>query len=150
MKTLLSISFTLFFSSYAFANSGLINVASPYSVKQTADRLEAVLKAKGMKIFARIDHHQGAENNGLELRPTQLLIFGNPKLGTPLMQCAQSAAIDLPQKALIWKDAKGKVQISYNDPVYLKNRHQVQDCDSIINKMSKGLKKLTAKAVEAN
>ena len=94
----------------------MINVKSVHSVAQTADRLEKVLEAKGMTLFTRIDHAAGAAKVGEELRPTELLIFGNPKVGTPLMQCSQTVAIDLPQKALIWEDNEGSVWFSYNDP----------------------------------
>ncbi|MBT8369300.1 MAG: DUF302 domain-containing protein [Deltaproteobacteria bacterium] len=118
-----------------YAESGLISVKSPHDVKTTADRLESTLKQKGMNVFIRINHAQGAQKVGMELRPTELIIFGNPKVGTPLMQCAQSVAIDLPQKALIWQDEKGQVWLSYNNPNYLVERHEISGCDAVVKKI---------------
>ena len=103
--------------------TGLITVASARSVKDTIDRLEADVKAKGMTVFARIDHAAGAKDAGLALRPTELLIFGSAKAGTPLMQSNQTIGIDLPLKMLAWEDAGGKVWLSYNDPGWLAARH---------------------------
>ena len=102
---------------------GFISKPSPYSVPETIQRLCALLKSKGVAIFALVDHSGEAEKAGLKMRPTQLLIFGNPKGGTPLMLAAPSTAIDLPLKALIWEDADGKVWLSYNSPDYLQQRH---------------------------
>jgi uncharacterized protein (DUF302 family) len=129
----------LFITSSAYAGSGIITVKSSHDVKTTADRLESTLKQKGMNVFNRINHAQGAQKVGKELRPTELIIFGNPKVGTPLMQCAQSVGIDLPQKALIWQDAQGQVWLSYNDPNYLVERHQIAGCDEVIKKVTKAL-----------
>ncbi len=126
-------------SRLASAADGLISVASSHSVKDTADRLENVLKKKGMKVFLRIDHAAGAASVGRQLRPTELIVFGNPKVGAPLMQCAQSVAIDLPQKALIRKDENGKVWLSYNDPAYLQQRHHIQGCEQVLSKVSGAL-----------
>jgi len=98
-----------------------------------------VLRSKGFTIFARVDHSAGATSAGLELRPTQLLIFGNPKAGTPLMKCSQSIAIDLPQKMLAWEAEDGKVYLGYNDPSYLKERHNTEGCDEVIAKVSGAL-----------
>jgi uncharacterized protein (DUF302 family) len=100
---------------------------SPYSVQQTLDRLEVVLKERGVKVFARIDHAGEARNAGLELQPTQLLIFGNPRSGTPLMNAHPTLAIDLPMKALAWQDTKGKVWIAFNSADYMKERHDLTD-----------------------
>ncbi len=130
---------TLFVSTSVFAADGLIMVKSAHDVKTTADRLEAKLKEKGMNVFARVDHAAGAEKAGMELQPTELVIFGNPKVGTPLMQCAQSVAIDLPQKALIWKDASGDIWLAYNDPQYLKGRHTIEGCDEVLGKVAGAL-----------
>ena len=105
------------------AENGIVSTASNHSVPETLDRLESIAKAKGITIFARIDFSGDAARNGLEMRPTQLLIFGNPKAGTPLMVAAPSAALDLPLKALAWEDASGKVWISYNAPEYIGARH---------------------------
>ena len=129
----------LLLTTSVYADSGFISVKSAHDVKTTADRLEGMLKQKGMIVFTRINHAQGAQKIGQELRPTELIIFGNPKVGTPLMQCAQSVAIDLPQKALIWQDAQGQVWLSYNDPNYLVERHQITGCGDVIKKVAKAL-----------
>ena len=111
----------------AFADSGLIKVQSNHDVSTTADNLEQALKSKGMNVFARINHAEGAKKAEMELRPTELVIFGNPKVGTPLMQCQQTVAIDLPQKALIFEDDEGNVWLTYNDPAYLNQRHGLSE-----------------------
>jgi uncharacterized protein (DUF302 family) len=105
------------------AAGGLTTVRSSYGPKDTMNRLEADIKAKGMTVFARIDHAAGAAEVGLSLRPTELLIFGNAKGGTPLMQSIQTIGIDLPLKALVWQDASGDTWLSYNDPGWLAKRH---------------------------
>jgi uncharacterized protein (DUF302 family) len=105
--------------------TGIIDIPSPYSVPETIVRLQAILKEKGVTVFALVDHSGEAAKAGLEMRPTQLLIFGNPKGGTPVMVAAPSTAIDLPLKALAWQDAQGKVWLSYNDPEYLQQRHGI-------------------------
>lgn len=109
------------------ATDGIVSKSSKYSVPETLNRLEAVVKSKGIIVFARIDHSGEAEKAGLKMRPTQLLIFGNPKTGTPLMNSTPLVAIDLPLKALAWEDEKGKVWLSYNSPVYLKQRHGLKE-----------------------
>jgi uncharacterized protein (DUF302 family) len=103
--------------------SGVIDVPSRYSVPETLARLQAILKEKGMTVFALVDHSGEAAKVGLEMRPTQLLVFGSPKGGTPLMVAAPRLAIDLPLKALAWQDEQGKVWLSYNSPEYLQGRH---------------------------
>ena len=108
-------------------SNGLISHASPYSVPETLDRLEAILRAKSITVFARIDHSGEAAKVGLTMPPTQLLIFGNPKGGTPIMLAAPLAAIDLPLKALAWQDTDGKVWLSFNDPHYLQSRYDLRD-----------------------
>jgi len=128
--------------------NGLIIARSNHSVTETIDRLEAALQKKGMTIFKRVDHAAGAEKVGLALRPTELLIFGNPKVGTPLMLCAQTAAIDLPQKALAYEDESGQVWLAYNDPVYMAKRHNTPDCEQAIQKVSKALASFTKTATE--
>jgi uncharacterized protein (DUF302 family) len=130
----------LFVSVTAQADSGLVDVKSVFNVTETANRLVRVLNDKGMKVFARINHAKGAESVGKKLRPTELLIFGNPKVGAPLMQCAQLVAIDLPQKALVWEDKTGQVWLSYNDPAYLSQRHDLQACEPVLAKVSNALK----------
>ena len=109
------------------AGDGIISKASKYSVPETLDRVDALLRSKGIKIFVRVDHSGEAEKAGLKMPPTQLLIFGNPKGGTPMMLAAPTAAIDLPLKALAWEDSDGKVWLSYNDPEYLKKRYGLTD-----------------------
>lgn len=121
----------------AFASDdGLVWVGSSHSASATADRLQATFKSKGVTLFARIDHAAGARSVGQPIPPTQLLIFGNPKLGTPLIQCQASTAIDLPLKMLISEDAAGRVWITYTDPGYLAKRHKLQGCDAVIGKMT--------------
>jgi uncharacterized protein (DUF302 family) len=110
-------------SSPAISENGLTTVFSAHSAKQTMDRLEAEVTAKGLTVFARIDHAAGAKEAGLSLRPTELLIFGNAKGGTPLMQALQTTGIDLPLKALVWEDPGGKVWLSYNEPAWIVQRH---------------------------
>ena len=139
IKIFISILAIFFIVSTAAAVDGLISVKSSHDVKVTADRLEDILKKKGMNVFIRIDHSAGAEKVGKKLRPTELVVFGNPKVGTPLMQCNQSVGIDLPQKALIWQDDKGQVWLSYNDPNYLAQRHGLSQCAEVIKKVEKAL-----------
>jgi len=115
-------------------------------VKETADALAAALEAKGVKVFARIDHAAGAKAAGMELRPTEVIIFGNPKLGTPLMQADQRAGIDLPMKALVWQDADGKVFIGYTDPAALKDRYRIEGKDDVLKAMAQGLDAFSASA----
>ena len=107
--------------------NGIVDIASKHSVEETIDRLQGILHAKGVTLFALVDHSGEAEKIGMKMRPTKLLIFGNPKGGTPLMLAAPSSAIDLPLKILVWEDANEKVWISYNSPAYLKERHGLPD-----------------------
>jgi uncharacterized protein (DUF302 family) len=104
-------------------DNGIVDVRSRYPVPETLARLEEILKDKGITVFALIDHSGEAEKAGLKMRPTQLLVFGSPKAGTPLMVAAPRLAIDLPLKALAWQDEKGQVWLSYNAPEYLQQRH---------------------------
>lgn len=136
------------FVSLAHADSGLVQVESPYAVEKTMDRLEIAVKEKGMTIFARINHAEGAKKIGQKLRPTELLIFGNPKVGSKLMNCGQTAAIDLPQKMLAWQDQSGQVWLAYNDPDYLQARHGMGECGDVIGKIRKVLKAFSSKATE--
>jgi uncharacterized protein (DUF302 family) len=125
--------------------NGLVHVASPPSVPEALRKLEEVVAAAGLKVFARVDHSGEAEKAGLKMRPTQLLIFGSPKAGTPLMLAAPSLAIDLPLKVLVWEDEEGKVWLSYNSPDYLRQRHGIPD-DLVKNIAGVGV--LVGKAVE--
>jgi uncharacterized protein (DUF302 family) len=106
-------------------DNGLIHLSSSYSVAETAKRLEESLLAHGVTMFCRVDHSGEAEKVGLRMPPTQLLIFGSPRAGTPLMLASPTVAVDLPLKALIWQDADGKVWLSYNSPEYLQERHRI-------------------------
>ncbi len=119
--------------SAAGAADGLIALKSPHSAKVTMDKFEAMAKERGLNVFARIDHAAGAAKIGKTLRPTELLIFGNPQGGTPLMECAQTAGIDLPLKALVWEDASAQVWLGYNDPGFLAQRHGVAQCPVVDN-----------------
>ena len=109
----------------ATANNGIINVPSNHSVDETVESLKNILQAKGVNLFAVVDHSGEAAKVGMQMPPTKLLIFGSPKAGTPLMQAAPSIAIDLPLKILIWEDAQKKVWASYNSPAYLQERHNL-------------------------
>ncbi|HMC58853.1 MAG TPA: DUF302 domain-containing protein, partial [Candidatus Solibacter sp.] len=103
--------------------NGIVTIPSHQSVDKTVEKLDKILQAQGVKLFALVDHSGEAERAGMQMRPTKLLIFGNPKAGTPLMMASPSVAIDLPMKVLIWEDVDGKVWISYNSPAYLQARH---------------------------
>lgn len=127
---------------------GFVSKASPYSVPETVDRLVTVVRSKGMTVFARLDHAAEAEKVGLKLRPTQLLIFGNPKGGTPLMVAAPTVAIDLPFKAIAWQDAEGKVHLGYNAPSYLKERHGIEGKDEGLKALAGALGAMTDEALE--
>ena len=107
-------------------NKGIIDKPSNHSVEQTVEKLKNILQAKGVTLFALVDHSGEAEKVGMKMRPTKLLVFGSPKAGTPLMLAVPSIAIDLPLKILVWEDAQGKVWVSYNSPDYLKERHGLQ------------------------
>ena len=120
------------FAGQAVAADGVIAVKSSYPAKDTMNRLEDLAKQRGLNVFARIDHAAGATKVGKTLRPTEVLIFGNPQGGTPFMECAQSVGIDLPLKALVWEDAQGQVWLGYNDPAWLANRHGAAQCPAAV------------------
>lgn len=128
---------------------GLIKKSSPHDVTGTLDRLETVLEEKGITVALRWNHGQRASDADIELRDTQVLMFGNPKIGSHLMTSAQSAGIDLPMKALAWRDADGQVWLAYNDPAYVAERHGIDDRDDVLDKLSKALDNLTEAAVSA-
>jgi uncharacterized protein (DUF302 family) len=122
------------------AADGLTTIRSSHGPKDTMDRLEAEVRAKGMTVFARIDHAAGAAEVGLPLGPTELLIFGNPKGGTPLMQSVQTSGIDLPLKALVWQDASGNTWLSYNEPNWIAKRHGLgHEVQTAVNAMAAAL-----------
>jgi len=134
----------------AMAADGLTTIKSSYGPEETMKRLEAEVKAKGLTVFAHADHAAGAAAVGLPLRPTDLLIFGNAKGGTPLMQFAQAIGIDLPLKALVWQDAAGDTWLSYNDPSWLAKRHGLgREADAAVNAMSAALGALAKAATGA-
>ena len=133
----------------AVAADGVIVVASANDVKTTMDKLEKVLTSKGITIFARIDHAAGAKSIGQTLRPMELLVFGNPKLGTPLMQSNPTIGLDLPQKFLVWEDAAGDVFVSYNAPDYLAQRHDIGDQDEVFGRITGALNAFATAAASA-
>jgi uncharacterized protein (DUF302 family) len=132
----------------ARADAGLVSVRSSHDVSRTVERLEEALKARDVPVIAKLDHAAGAAKVGASLRPTVLLLFGNPKLGTPLLLCAQTSGIDLPQKALVWEDEKGRTWLSYNDPQYIASRHGAHDCGDAIRKTATALEALAASATK--
>jgi uncharacterized protein (DUF302 family) len=128
-------------------DAGLVTVRSLDSVKATIDRLEAALKTGGIGVFARIDHAAGAAAVGMKLRPTEVLIFGNPRAGTPLMQANQAIGLALPLKVLAWEDADGNVWVSYNDPAWLGRRHGLgAEVEGAVAALAAGLAKLVETA----
>jgi len=129
---------------------GMTSIPSSFGPKETMDRLVAEISAKELTVFARIDHAAGAAEVGLTLRPTELIIFGNARGGTPLMQSVQTAGIDLPLKALIWQDAAGKTWISYNEPDWIAQQHGVSDAQPAVNKMADLLSAILRKAAGAD
>ena len=127
---------------------GLANIRSRFGPKETMDRLEAEIRARGMKVFARIDHATDAAEAGLALRPTELIIFGNARGGTPSMQSVQTVGIDLPLKALVWEDASGTTWLSYNEPSWIAQRHNIPNAEPTANKMTAALSAMSTKAAE--
>jgi uncharacterized protein (DUF302 family) len=126
---------------------GLIAIASRFGAKETLDRVKAELRSRALELFAEIDHAQNATNVGLSLRPSVVLVFGNAKAGTPLMQANQAVGLDLPLKALVWEDAAGKTWISYNDPVWIAGRYGLPaEAMQIAEKMRQGLDALIKSA----
>jgi uncharacterized protein (DUF302 family) len=131
----------------AMTDNGLTTIASAHSVPETIDRLVAAITPLGMNVFARIDHAEGAAKVGIPLRPTQLLLFGNPKGGTPLMQDKQTAGIDLPLKALAWEDAGGKVWLTYDEAAWIAHRHGLGATSAAaVTAIAAGLEKVTKSA----
>ncbi len=137
-------------TNHAIAQNGIEIIQSAYSVEETIDRLEKVLNENGLNIFEKVNHQEGATSVNMELPPTTVLIFGNPKLGTPIMQCAPTTAIDLPQKMLIWENEDGQVNVGYNSPDYLKKRHNIEGCDQELQKISGALQKFAQSAAGTN
>src|SRR5882762_9936447 len=127
---------------------GLTSIRSSFGPKETMDRLEAEIRAQRMTVFARIDHAGGAAEVGLKLAPTELIIFGNARGGTPLMQSVQTVGIDLPLKVLVWEDAGGKTWLSYNEPRWIAQRHGVANIEPVVTKMAAALSAMAKKAAE--
>ncbi len=146
-KYLISILLLCAFSlSVAEANENYTSIKSPYPIAKTLDRLEKILKSKGIRVFARIDHGAGARKVGKLLHPSQLLIFGNPRMGSPLMNEAPMMGLELPMKALVWEDDRGQIWLSYLNPSVLQQRHGLNN-KKIIKKMTEALNVVTHKAV---
>jgi len=147
-KLLLIVALTGLFASSAMADEvdGLIKMKSMHSVTVTIDRLANIVKKKGITVALRWNHSAKANKLGIKMRPTELLIFGNPKLGSHIMTSEQTAAIDMPLKAIAWKDANGQVWLGYNDPAYIARRHHITNRDEVVAKISKALASMTAKA----
>jgi uncharacterized protein (DUF302 family) len=132
----------------AHAETGLINIQSKFDVAKTADRFTDAATQAGLKVFNRIDHAAGATKVGASLRPTQLIIFGSPAVGTALLTSDQRVGIDLPLKALVWRDAEGRVWLSYNSPDYVLNRFTINDRPKVKVKVSGALEKLARHATQ--
>ena len=149
-KLIIALAFALagLAQSAAQADGGLVMVKSAHDVPSTADKLVAVLEEKGMTIFARIDHAAGAKKVEMTLEPTELVIFGNPKVGTALMKCGHSIAIDLPLKALIWQDKDAQTWLGYNDPADLAQRHKLEGCEKVIANVTNALAGFAKAATE--
>ncbi len=148
MFRLITLALACFISTTVFAGNGLVKLKSNHSVEQTLNRFEQAVMAKGMTVFTRIDHTAGAAGVDMSLAPLQVLIFGNPKIGTLLMQSQPTTGIDLPLKVLAWQDSQGQVWLAYNDPAYLTNRHQITDRDPVVAKMQKALENFARAAVK--
>lgn len=130
------------------SDDDVIKKKSTHDVPTTLDRLEKIITEKGVTVMARVDHAKNAEAAGMELRPTQLLIFGNPKLGTTLMQANQQVGLDLPMKVLVWEDAEGQVWIAYVDPKELAERHGIDDDQEAVKMLAKALDAFTGAAAQ--
>lgn len=148
MRLILLVAMLMLMTPTVQAGEKLVVKQSPHTVSKTLDRLTAIMQKKGITIFARVDHAAGAKKAGLDLKPTQLLIFGNPKLGTPLMQANRHIGIDLPLKALAWEDDDGKVWLGYTAPSALKDRFDISSRDEVFKKMTGALDKLTGAAIK--
>ena len=146
LTAVITISLLCFASVSLADDNGMITKKSNYSAKETIDRLEDVLKKKGITIAMRWNHSKKAEAVGISLRPTILLVFGNPKLGSNFFTSKQTSGIDLPMKALAWEDEKGQVWLTYNDPSYIAKRHGITDRDEVVKKMTGALDKFSSAA----
>jgi len=145
---LLTLAILLLFTMPTFANQHLITLESQHSAKDTADKFAQIVEDKGLRLFARIDHSANAAGVDLDLKPTEVILFGNPNAGTVLMQCAATVAIDLPQKVLVWEGADGKVWLAYNNPAFMKELHAIEGCDPVLEKITGLLAGLAAAATQ--
>jgi len=145
-RNLLAVLFIVALAPAVQAVEGMMTLQSAHSVTDTVNRLETALSAAGFKIFARVDHGAGAKSVNMPLAPTELLIFGNPKGGTKLMQSQRTVGIELPLKYLVWEDADGKVMIGWNDPAWFTGRHGIDDRAPVVAKISGALKKFATEA----
>ena len=128
---------------------GMIAVKSAHSAKDTMDRFESAVKAASMNVFARVDHAAGAQRIGKVLRSTEVLIWGSPQGGTPMLECSQTVGIDLPQKALVWQDQRGDVYLGWNDPVHLvTNRHETKGCETVTSNVAKAIAAFAKQATQ--
>lgn len=148
MKSLLTIFTLLLFTMPTFAHDHLITVDSQHSVADTANKFTKLVEDKGLRLFARIDHAANAAGVDLELKPTEVILFGNPNAGTVLMQCAPTVAIDLPQKVVVWEDADGSVKLAYSNPAFMKELHAIEGCDPVLQKITGLLAGLAAAATQ--
>lgn len=147
-KIALAVISTLFLAFPVFAGEKLVSVPSANTVKVSMDKLEALAQARGLKIFARVDHAAGAKNIGEELSPTELLIMGHPKGGTPVLQCAQTFGIDLPLHVLAWEDAEGKSWLGYKNLSKLGHKLKGDQCDAALKRLSGALEGLVNEAAK--
>ncbi len=145
--SLVLVSSSLLASSQAVAETGLVIKESPYPVAETSERLESVLIEKGMVLFNTIDHAAGASKAGESLPPTQVVIFGNPAVGSKLMQCNRTVAIDLPQKMLIWED-NSQTYLAFNDVAYLSDRHTLSECQAVLDQVNQALNGIADQAIQ--
>ncbi|MDT8446364.1 MAG: DUF302 domain-containing protein [bacterium] len=145
-KLFVTISCFLWLSSVACAGDGLVKLRSSFDVKTTLDRFESQLRSKGLTIFLRINHAEGAQKVGSQLRATEVLLFGNPKLGSQLMACNPQVGLDLPQKALAFEDSQGIVWLAYNAPSYLTEQHNLTGCEAAIQTLERGLSQFASAA----
>lgn len=147
MKFIIYLSLILF-TTNLHASDGMVNLKSNYNVNKTTDRFVKILKSKGITVFTVVDHLKGANSVGLKMNPSKIVIFGNPKLGTQIMQCEPKSAIDLPMKALIWQDKNQQTWFSYNDMKYVMKRHKLSCANGVLTKISKVMSKLSHKTVQ--
>ncbi len=151
LTKVLSVALVLCFSGVAVAEASdddMVSKKSHHDVATTLDRLEKIVKEKGITVMARVDHAKNAQGVGMELRPTQLLIFGNPKLGTALMQANQRIGLDLPMKVLVWEDADGMVWLAYVEPEELAERYGIDEDHEVVKKLEKALDAFTTAATK--